>query len=214
MKPNTLLDAIRNGDTAKSLLLLEHGADPFRHGVVWMHQALAIEPPHYFRRYMALRNFSERLDDIINGVSEEPDSENGLPTMIVTPIQMALLTQNVELVEKLFDLGAQPESRVLAIYPDHEDVRKAKAQILARLAKEPPHAPEVEMEYDPSPGGYAEWTHLACRVIGVLLQDPRKATSYPEMVENLDLLRWADYVGAHPALLEPFRSGRKLEPSV
>jgi ankyrin repeat protein len=206
-----LLDAIRYGDSAKALFLLEHGANPLRTSVAWMNQALDITPPH-FRISQELQHLIDWSMGLIDTMpEEEPGNADQFPTIIITPIQMAMLKQKIDVFEKLLDLGAKPDPKVLAVYPFREAVRNAKNGILNRLAEEPEYAPKVRLDRTDAPRHLEEWAKLAYRVTNVLLHEPTKASRYPEMVEELDLLRWAEYERPHPAVVEPFRTGRKLD---
>jgi ankyrin repeat protein len=206
-----LLDAIRRADSSKALFLLDHGADPLTTSVAWSHQVLDIPPPH-FRRSESLRHLEHwamgRIETMTDG---EPANADELPTMILTPIQVALLSQNIEVVEKLLELGAKADPKVIALYPFRETARQAKADIIARLTEEPELPAKIKVECSEAPEHAIVWVELACRVINVLLHEPDKAARYPEMVEELDLLRWAEYERPHPAVVEPFRTGRKLD---
>jgi ankyrin repeat protein len=204
-----LLDAIRRADSSKALFLLDHGADPLTTSVAWSHQVLDIPPPH-FRRSESLRHLEHwamgRIETMTDG---EPANADELPTMILTPIQVALLSQNIEVVEKLLELGAKADPKVIALYPFRETARQAKADIIARLTEEPELPAKIKVECSEAPEHAIVWVELACRVINVLLHEPDKAARYPEMVEELDLLRWAESECPDPALVEHFRIGRK-----
>lgn len=203
-----LLHAIHHHDFQKAIWLLDLGVDPLRKGLVWNEHTHDLPAPHFQRTTV-----SDLLDQTLEQtpIPEYTGNANILPTMLVSPIQLALLRGSLELVERLYDLGAPADSSAIALYPYRAAARAAKESITKRLESESDGGVRIFADttyvWKPEQQEVAE---LAGRLATILLASPHKARNYPEMVGEIDLLAWADYEMPNPALIEPFRSGKTL----
>lgn len=180
-----LLHAIVSENPEKALLLLEMGADPSLPGMAW--------------------------DELVNAYLRSLDTGR-IPSQRLTPIQAALVYGQLDLVEHLLDRGMTPSrhSQVIRVPKKMEEQAfetlriKLNAELEALRPEFIVKRNGMDSYFDPIPSA------LEPLLATLLMNDPDAAARYPEWIETLDLVAWAKGHGLHPALIEPFRNGRKL----
>jgi ankyrin repeat protein len=183
----SLLHAITFEDVAKARLLIEMGADPTQPGMIWEDEA----------------NCMLRMVDT-----------GRIPTQYLTPIQAALQTGDLDLVEYLLDLGAPAPRHSLGLkisnIKSDEEYFVLRDKLQADLADLDGCIRLTTSRYGPSFSN-ERTRHCEILLATLLLNQPAStATRYPELIERIDLVDWAEQQSLHPAAIEPFRSGRKL----
>jgi len=182
-----LLHAISFDYAAKARLLIELGADPGQPGILWASEA--------------------------NCVWRDCDT-GPIPNQCITPIQAALEIGDLQLVEHLFDRGV-PAPRHSWELKLPESLSKEDAAVLFETLRTDLECHEGVIPLESPDHWSTRSTRLTGRCEGMLatllVHDPEKtANCYPEWVQAMDLIEWAEGLALHPALVEPFRSGQKL----
>lgn len=180
-----LLHALIAEDDEKALLLMQMGADPSLPGIAW--------------------------DGVVNKYARSSNTGQ-IPSQRVTPIQTALIYGKLQLVEDMFDQGivATRYSQAIRVSEqmDDETFETLRTRLDADLDVLAPALviKSTEVDYFYYPKSFA----LSPRLGTLIMNDPDAASRYPEYVEDFDLVGLAESAGLNPALIEPFRSGRKL----
>jgi ankyrin repeat protein len=183
-----LLHAILFEDVPKAQALIEAGADPARPGMIWQDEANSV-----------LRF----------------DCSGLIRTQFISPIQAALLTGSLDLVEYLLDHGATPGRHSIGLnvpqFGDEEEAIHVRDRLQTDLDRigcamrlTPSNCDSLRI-HNPHP------SHCEILLATLLLQQPDAMIHrYGEFVEPIDLVTAAKSQGLHPAAIEPFRSGQKF----